>query len=80
MTTSPLSLSTLFNPFLPVGDQYIGDLPPNAAPPTQARQSWMRRGGLSATCCSWRGSLPHISHLSLSHLSFTELVMMVMNG
>lgn len=66
----------------PLGEQNMGDLLPNAAPPTQAHQSWMRRMGLSTSCCSWRGSLPRslpwISHLS--HLSFAELVRMVMNG
>lgn len=66
----------------PLGEQNMGDLLPNAAPPTQALQSWMRRMGLSTSCCSWRGSLPRslpwISHLS--HLSFAELVRMVMNG
>lgn len=46
MITSPLSLSVLSAPlFFHVGEQNEGDLPPNAAPPSQADPSWMRRGG-----------------------------------
>lgn len=70
MITSPLSPSTLFNPFFPLGEQNMGDLPPNAASPTQAHQSWMRRWPHAVVGGGLCQDLDHVSHTCLFLVSF----------
>lgn len=58
-------------------ERNIGDLPPNAAPPTQPFQSWMPHAAVGGGLCQ---DLNHDSNICLFLASFTELVRMVMNG
>lgn len=72
MITSPLSLSTFFSPFFLLGDRNMGDLPPNAASPTQPHQSWMRRGASAPHAVVGVGlchNVVDVSDICLSHLS-----------